>query len=95
MPLGPELNVFFVYWSFKRQRLKSGNWQLWKEKHDEKKKHYYLIFPIQTLWSGFFYCMQLTALNVRSLSSDNGDDNESAKKAIGRGSVYMEVGDPI
>ena len=37
MPLGPELNVFFVYWSFKRQRLKSGNWQLWKEKYDEKK----------------------------------------------------------
>ena len=38
--------------------------------------------------------MQLTALNVRSLSNDNGDGNESAKKAIGRGSVYMEVEDP-
>ena len=53
-----------------------------------KKKHYYLIFLIQTLWSGFFYCMQFTDLNVGSLS------NESAKKAIGQGSVYMEVGDP-
>ena len=59
-----------------------------------KKKHYYFIFPIQTLWSGHFYCMQLTALNVGSLSNDNGDDNESAKKAIGQGSVYMEVGEP-
>ena len=58
-----------------------------------EKKHYYLIFPIQTLWSGYFYCMQLTDLNVRSLSNDNGD-NESAKKAIGQGSVYMEVRDP-
>ena len=56
-----------------------------------KKKHYYLIFLIQTLWSGFFYCMQFTDLNVRSLSNDNGDDNESAKKAIGQGSVYMEM----
>ena len=35
--------------------------------------------------------MQLTDLNVRSLSNE---DNESAKKAIGQGSVYMEVGDP-
>ena len=59
-----------------------------------KKKHYYLIFPIQTLWSVYFYCMQLTDLNVGSLSNDNGDNNESAKKAIGQGSVYMEVGDP-
>ena len=41
-----------------------------------------------------FYCMQLTDLNVRSLSNDNVDNNESAKKAIGQGSVYMEVGDP-
>ena len=38
--------------------------------------------------------MQLTDLNVRSLSNDNGDGNESAKKAISQGSVYMEVGDP-
>ena len=38
--------------------------------------------------------MQLTALNVGSLSNDNGDDNESAKKAIGQWSVYMEGGDP-
>ena len=37
--------------------------------------------------------MRLTDLNVGSLSNDNGD-NESAKKAIGQGSVYMEVGDP-
>ena len=59
-----------------------------------KKKHYYFIFLIQTLWSGYFYCMQLTDLNVGSLSNDNGDNNESAKKAIGQGSVYMKVGDP-
>ena len=59
-----------------------------------KKKHYYLIFPIQTLWSGFFYRMRFTDLNVGSLSNNKGDDNESAKKAIGQGSVYMEVGDP-
>ena len=51
-----------------------------KEKYDEKKKHSYLIFLIQTLWSGFFYCMQLTALNVGSLSNDDGDGNESAKR---------------
>ena len=38
--------------------------------------------------------MQLTDLNVGSLSSDNGDDNDSAKKAIDQGCVYMEVGDP-
>ena len=38
--------------------------------------------------------MQLTDWNVGSLSSDNGDDNENAKKAIDQGSVYMEVGDP-
>ena len=36
--------------------------------------------------------MQLTDLNVGSLSNDNGDDNESANKKIGQGSVYMEVG---
>ena len=59
-----------------------------------KKKRYYLIFLIQTLWSGFFYCIQFTDLNVGSLSNDNGDNNESAKKAIGQGSVYMEMGDP-
>ena len=29
--------------------------------------------------------------NVGSLSNDN----ESAKKTVGQGSVYMEVGDPI
>ena len=34
--------------------------------------------------------MQFTDLNVGSLSNDN----ESAKKAIDQGSVYMEVGDP-
>ena len=28
------------------------------------------------------------------ISNNKGDDNESAKKAIGQGSVYMEVGDP-
>ena len=38
--------------------------------------------------------MRFTDLNVGSLSNDNGDDNESAKKAIGQESVYMEVGDP-
>ena len=58
-----------------------------------KNNHNYLIFPIQTLWSGYFYCMQFTDLNVGSLSNDDGDDNESAKKAISQGSVYMEVGD--
>ena len=41
-----------------------------------------------------FYCMRFTDLNVGSLSNDNSDDNKSAKKAIGQGSVYMEVGDP-
>ena len=41
-----------------------------------------------------FYCMRFTDLNVGSLSNDNGDNNESGKKAIGQGSVYMEVGDP-
>ena len=64
---------------------------MWKEKYDEKNYHY-LIFPIQILWSGYLYCMQLTDLNVGSLSNDNGDDNESANKKIGQGSVYMEVG---
>ena len=39
-----------------------------------------------------FYCMRFTDLNVESLSNDDG--NESAKKAIDQGSVYMEVGDP-
>ena len=38
--------------------------------------------------------MPLTALNVGSLSNNKGDDNESALKAIGQGSVYMVVGDP-
>ena len=38
--------------------------------------------------------MRFTDLKVVSLSNNKGDDNESAKKAIGRGSVYMEVGDP-
>ena len=36
--------------------------------------------------------MQFTDLNVRSLSNDDGNDNESAKKAIDQESVYMEVG---
>ena len=36
--------------------------------------------------------MRFTDLNVVSLSNDNSDDNESAKKAIGQGSVYMEGG---
>ena len=47
-----------------------------------KKKTLVFFFPIQTLWSGFFYYMRFTDLNVESLSNDNGDDNESAKKAI-------------
>ena len=38
--------------------------------------------------------MRFTDLNVESLSNDDGDGNESAKKAIGQGSVYVEVGDP-
>ena len=38
--------------------------------------------------------MRFTDLNVGSLSIDGADGNESAKKAIGQGSVYMEVGDP-
>ena len=38
--------------------------------------------------------MQFTGLNVGSLSNDNGGDKENAKKAIGQGCVYMEVGDP-
>ena len=38
--------------------------------------------------------MQFTDLNVGSLSNDDGVGNESAKKAIGQGSVDMEVGDP-
>ena len=36
--------------------------------------------------------MRFTDLNVGSLSNDDGDDNESAKNAIGQESVYMEVG---
>ena len=93
MPLGPELNVFLVHWPLRDNVWNQviGNCE---RRNIMEKKHYYLIFPIQTLWSGYFYCMQLTDLNVRSLSNDNGDDNESAKKAIGHGSVYMEVGDP-
>ena len=39
--------------------------------------------------------MQFTDLNVGSLSNDNGDNNESAKKAIGQGSVYMEVSEEL
>ena len=57
-----------------------------------KKNHYYFIFLIQTLWSGYFYCMRFTDLNVRSLRNDDGDGNESAKKAIGQGCVYMKGG---
>ena len=34
--------------------------------------------------------MPFTDLNVGSLSNNKGDDNESALKAIGQGSVYME-----
>ena len=93
MPLGPELNVFFVHWSFKRQRLKSGNWQLWKEKYDEKKA-LLLNFSNSNSMVRLFYCMRFTDLNVGSLSNDNSDDNESAKKAMGQWSVDMEVGDP-
>ena len=55
-----------------------------------KKKTLVFFFPIQTLWSGFFYYMRFTDLNVESLSNDNGDDNESAKKAIDQGSACME-----
>ena len=36
--------------------------------------------------------MRFTDLNVGSLSNDDSVGNESAKKAIGRGSVYMEGG---
>ena len=36
--------------------------------------------------------MRFTDLNVGSLSNDDGDGNESALKAIGQGSVYMEMG---
>ena len=50
-----------------------------------KNNHYYLIFLIQTLWSGFFYRMRFTDLNVGSLSNDDGDDNESAKKQLVKG----------
>ena len=38
--------------------------------------------------------MQFTDWNVGSLSNNDGDDNESALKAIGQWSVDMEVGDP-
>ena len=38
--------------------------------------------------------MRFTDWNVGSLSNDDGDGNESAKKAIDQESVYMEVGDP-
>ena len=94
MPLGPELNAFLVHWSLRdnvwNQVIGNCEGEIWW-----KKKHSYLIFLIQTLWSGFFYCMRFTDLNVGSLSNNKGDDNESALKAIGQGSVYMEVGDPI
>ena len=53
-----------------------------------KNNHYYLIFLIQTLWSGYYW-------NVGSLSNNKGDDNESAKKAIGQESVYMEVSEEL
>ena len=36
--------------------------------------------------------MPFTDLNVGSLSNDDGDGNESAKKAIDQESVYMEMG---
>ena len=39
--------------------------------------------------------MRFTDWNVGSLSNDNGDDNESAKKAIGQGCVYMEVSEEL
>ena len=39
--------------------------------------------------------MQFTDLNVGSLSNNKGDDNESAKKAIGQWSVYMEVSEEL
>ena len=90
---GPELNAFLVHWSLRdnvwNQVIGNCEGEIWW-----KTNHCFLIFLIQTLWSGFFYCMQLTDLNVGSLSNDDGDGNESAKKAIGQGSVYMEVGDP-
>ena len=90
---GPELNVFLVHWPLRDNVWNQviGNCQ---RRNMIKNNHYYLIFLIQTLWSGYFYCMLFTDWNVGSLSNNKGDDNESALKAIGQGSVYMEVGDP-
>ena len=81
MPLGPELNVFLVHWPLRDNVWNQviGNCE---RRNMMKKKTLVFFFPIQTLWSGFFYYMRFTDLNVESLSNDNGDDNESAKKAI-------------
>ena len=59
-----------------------------------KKKTLLFNFSNSNSMVRLFYCMRFTDLNVGSLSNDNGDNNESAKKAIGQGCVYMEVGDP-
>ena len=59
-----------------------------------KKKTLLFNFSNSNSMVRLFYCMRFTDLNVGSLSNDNGDNNESGKKAIGQGSVYMEVGDP-
>ena len=58
------------------------------------KKTLFFNFSNSNSMVRLFYCMRFTDLNVGSLSNDNGDNNESAKKAIGQGSIYMEVGDP-
>ena len=60
-----------------------------------KKKTLVFFFQFKLYGQAFFYCMRFTDLNVESLSNDDGNDNESAKKAVAQGSVYMEVGDPI
>ena len=60
----------------------------------KKKKALLVNFSNSNSMVRLFYCMRFTDLNVGSLSNDNSDDNKSAKKAIGQGSVYMEVGDP-
>ena len=59
-----------------------------------KKKTLLFNFSNSNSMVRLFYCTRFTDLNVGSLSNDNGDNNESAKKVIGQGSVYMEVGDP-
>ena len=91
---GPELNVFLVHWPLRDNVWNQviGNCQ---RRNMIKNNHYYLIFLIQTLWSGYFYCMPFTDWNVGSLSNNKGDDNESALKAIGQGSVYMEVSEEL